>query len=97
MKRPDAITLLQAHEAQLKELGVLTLFMFGSTAREEAREGSDVDLFFDDDKGKLGLFQLMDVKEYTSGILGCKADIMTRDSIHRVLRDEIESSAIRVY
>jgi predicted nucleotidyltransferase len=97
MKRADAITLLQAHEAQLKQLGVLTLYMFGSTAREEAREGSDVDLFFDYDKGKLGLFQLMDVKEYTSGILGCKADIMTRDSIHRVLRDEIESSAIRVY
>jgi predicted nucleotidyltransferase len=97
MKRADAITLLQAHEAQLKQLGVLTLYMFGSTAREEAREGSDVDLFFDYDKGTLGLFQLMDVKEYTSGILGCKADIMTRDSIHRVLRDEIESSAIRVY
>jgi len=89
MKGADAITLLQAHEAQLKQLGVLTLYMFGSTAREEAREGSDVDLFFDYDKGKL--------KEYTSGILGCKADIMTRDSIHRVLRDEIESSAIRVY
>ena len=97
MKRADAITLLQAHETQLKQLGVLTLYMFGSTAREEAREGSDVDLFFDYDKGKLGLFQLMDVKEYTSGILGCKADIMTRDSIHRVLRDEIESSAIRVF
>ena len=97
MKRADAITLLQAHEAQLKQLGVLTLYMFGSTAREEAREGSDVDLFFDYDKGKLGLFQLMDVKEYTSGILGCKADIMTRDSIHRVLRDEIEASAIRVF
>ena len=97
MKRADAISLLQAHEAQLKQLGVLTLYMFGSTAREEAREGSDVDLFFDYDKGKLGLFQLMDVKEYTSGILGCKADIMTRDSIHRVLRDEIESSAIRVF
>ena len=97
MKRADAISLLQAHEAQLKQLGVLTLYMFGSTAREEAREGSDVDLFFDYDKGKLGLFQLMDVKEYTSRILGCKADIMTRDSIHRVLRDEIESSAIRVY
>ncbi len=97
MKRADAITLLQAHEAQLKQLGVLTLYMFGSTAREEAREGSDVDLFFDYDKGKLALFQLMDVKEYTSEILGCKADIMTRDSIHRVLREEIEASAIRVY
>ncbi len=97
MKRTEAMTRLQAHEAELKQLGVLTLFMFGSTAREEAREGSDVDLFFDYDKGTLGLFQLMDVKEYTSGILGCKADIMTHDSIHRVLREEIEASAIRVF
>jgi predicted nucleotidyltransferase len=97
MKRDEAMTLLQAHEAQLKQLGVLTLYMFGSTAREEAREGSDVDLFFDYDQGKFGLFQLMDVKEYTSGILGCKADIMTRDSIHRVLKEGIEASAIRVF
>ena len=97
MKRDEAMTLLQAHEAQLKQLGVLTLYMFGSTAREEAHEGSDVDLFFDYDQGKFGLFQLMDVKEYTSGILGCKADIMTRDSIHRVLKEGIEASAIRVF
>ena len=97
MKRDEAMTLLQAHEAQLKELGVLTLYMFGSTAREEAREGSDVDLFFDYDKGKFGLYELMDVKEYTSEILGCKADIMTRDSIHRVLKEGIEASAIRVF
>ena len=30
MKRAVAITLVQAHEAQLKQLGVLTLYMFGS-------------------------------------------------------------------
>jgi len=39
----------------------------------------------------------MDVKEFTSGLLGCKVDIMTRDSIHRSLRQDIESSALRVF
>ena len=97
MKRDEALACLQAHAAELKKLGVLRLFMFGSTAREEAREGSDVDLFFDYDKETLGLFQLMDVKEFTSGLLGCKVDIMTRDSIHRSLRQDIESSALRVF
>ncbi len=97
MKRVDALACLQAHEAELKQLGVISLYMFGSTAREEAQEGSDVDLFFDYHKDKLGLFQLMDVKEFTSGILGCKADIMTRDSIHRALRNGIESSAVRIF
>ena len=45
-----------------------SLYLFGSTVRGEAREDSDVDLFFDYEKGKFGLFQLMDVKERTSGM-----------------------------
>src|ERR1019366_7574126 len=64
MKRDEAIRRLQQHEADLKRLGVEHLYMFGSTARGEAGEDSDVDLFFDYEKGKLGLFELMDVKEY---------------------------------
>ena len=39
MKRVDALACLQAHEAELKQLGVISLYMFGSTAREEARGG----------------------------------------------------------
>jgi hypothetical protein len=62
MKRDEAISRLQQHEAELKRLGVEHLYMFGSTARGEAKDDSDVDLFFDYEKGKLGLFELMDVK-----------------------------------
>ena len=97
MKRDEAISLLQQHEAELKRLGVEHLYMFGSTARGEAKDDSDVDLFFDYEKGKLGLFELMDVKEYAAGILGRKADIMTRDSLHKMLREKIESTAVRVF
>jgi len=79
---------LQQHEAELKRLGVEHLYMFGSTARGEAKDDSDVDLFFDYEKGKLGLFELMDVKVYAASILGRKADIMSRDSLHKVLREK---------
>jgi len=64
MKRDEATSRLQQHEADLKRLGVL--YMFGSIARGEANDDSDVDLFFDYEKGKLGLFELMDVKEYVN-------------------------------
>jgi len=96
-KREEAIGRLQEHEADLKRLGVERLYLFGSTARGEAGDDSDVDLFFDYEKGKLGLFELMDVKAYAASILGRKADIMTRDSLHRILRPQIEASAIRVF
>lgn len=97
MDRTEAITRLKQHEAELKQLGVQHLNLFGSTASGEAREDSDVDLFFDYERGKLGLFQLMDVKERAAQILGRKADIMTRDSLHKVLRERIEASAILVF
>ena len=97
MQRDEAITILKEHETELKQLGVEHLYLFGSTARGEAREDSDVDLFFDYERGKLGLFELMDVKEQTSRILGRKADIMTRDSLHKILRPRIEASALQVF
>jgi predicted nucleotidyltransferase len=97
MKRSVAIARLKQHETELKQRGVDRLYLFGSTARDEARDDSDVDLFFDHERGKLGLFQLMEVKERAARILGCKAEIMTRASLHPVLRERIEASALRVF
>jgi len=97
MKRDEALKRLKEHEADLKRLGVEHLYLFGSTARGEAREDSDVDLFFDYEKGKFGLFELMDVKDRAVEILGEKTDIMTRDSLHKALRQRIEAGAVRVF
>jgi uncharacterized protein len=97
MDRTEAMARLKAHEAELRRLGVQHLYLFGSTARDDAREDSDVDLFFDHERGKLGLFQLMDVKERAAEILGRKTDIMTRRSLHPVLRQRIEASALQVF
>ena len=97
MNRNDAIARLKMHEDELRQLGVERLYLFGSTARDEARANSDVDLFFDHPLGSLGLYELMDVKEAAVRILGHPADIMTRRSLHPRLREAIEQSAIRVF
>jgi len=97
MKRDEIIARLRQHEADLKRLGVEHLYLFGSMARGDATEDSDIDLFFDYEKGKLGLFELMDVKAFASSILGRTTDIMTRDSLHKTLRQSIETTAVRVF
>ncbi len=56
MERSEVIAKLKQNEAELKQLGVEHLYLFGSTARGEAREDSDVDLFFDHPEGSLGVF-----------------------------------------
>ena len=97
MKRDDVIARLKEHEAELRRLGVEHLYLFGSTARGDAHEDSDVDLFFDHPEGSLGLYQLMDVRDAAARILGRKTDIMTRRSLHPVLREGIEASALQVF
>jgi uncharacterized protein len=65
--------------------------------RGEARENSDVHLFFDHPEGSLGLFQLMDIKEAAAQVLGCKTDVMTRRSLHPALKQRIEASAVQIF
>jgi predicted nucleotidyltransferase len=97
MKRDEVITKLKQHEAELKKLGVQHLYLFGSAARDEAGPDSDVDLFFDHERGKISLFDVMDLEEIATGFLGRKVDIMTHNSLHPVLREQIEKTAIQVF
>ena len=97
MQRAVAIATLKAHEADFRRLGVEHLYLFGSTARDEGREDSDVDLFFDHPPASLGLFELMEVKDVVARVLGRKTDIMPRRSLHPILRERIESSAVQVF
>jgi len=97
MDRENAVARLETHEAELKQLGVQHLYLFGSTVRGDARPDSDVDLFVDYERGRFNLFHLMDVRERASDILGCRADVTTRDILHRLLRSKIEASALQIF
>ena len=97
MKREEVIRRLKDNEALLRQLGVEHLYLFGSTARDEAREDSDIDLFFDHPPGSIGLYDLMDLKEAAARILGHRTDIMSRRSLHPALRPRIEANAQQVF
>jgi len=93
VKRDDVLRLLAEHRAQLTELGVGSLSVFGSVARNQARPDSDVDLLVEFGK-PVGLFEVVAVKEYLEKLLGCPVDLATRDSLKRQLRDRILEEAI---
>jgi predicted nucleotidyltransferase len=100
MQLEDAIRKLKDHEADLKKMGVKSLYMFGSTIRGDQRPDSDVDMFFDYSRNEIEgmtIFRLMDIEDMASEILGCKTDIMTRDSIHPLIRQDVESTALQVF
>lgn len=98
MTRNEALKHLADRADALRALGATALFLFGSTAREEALLTSDLDLFIDYDQNrKFSLVDLVGIKQYLEDELGVEVDLTTRDSLHKVLRDDIERSAIRVF
>lgn len=97
MDKETVIRALRAHEAELRAEGVSHVYLFGSVARGEADEKSDVDLFFDHDDPQFSLFDLMRVKERFAEILGGKVDAMSRDSVHRRIRKKVEAEAVPVF
>ena len=53
------IATLQAHETELRRVGILHLSLFGSVARGDAEASSDVDLAAElDPEARIGLFAL---------------------------------------
>lgn len=98
MNRTEAISGLQAHADAVRAMGATALYLFGSTLRDEARAGSDLDLFIEYDASrKFSLFDLVGIKLFLEERLGTDVDVTTRDSLHPRLRDGIERSAVRVF
>ena len=98
MNKREAVARLKRHADAIKALGATSLYLFGSVARDEARTQSDLDLFIDyDPEGKFSLLELVGIKRLLEDELGVKVDVTTRDSLHPMLRADIEHSAVRVF
>nr|CAD6422398.1 DNA polymerase III subunit beta [Rhizobium sp. Q54] len=98
MKRSEAIEKLRAQADAIRARGATSLYLFGSVARDEAGETSDLDLFIDYDASKkFSLVDLVGIKIYLEDELSTEVDVTTRDSLHPLLKDKIETSAIRIF
>ena len=98
MTRNDAIAKLRARADALRARGATALFLFGSIARDEAHGASDLDLFLDyDPDARFSLLDLTAIKLLLEDELGVEVDLTTRDSLHPMLRDDIEQTAVRVF
>jgi hypothetical protein len=98
MRRNEIIHALRRNADAVKRMGATSLFLFGSAARDEAIETSDIDLFIDYDEGaRFSLIDLVGIKQLLEERMAMEVDITTRDSLHPMLKNEIERSAYRVF
>lgn len=98
MKRSEALRKLKSHAGALKALGATSLYLFGSTDRNKASAGSDVDLFLDyDPRGRFSVLDLVAAKRLLENGLGVEVDLTTRNGLHPLIRKKVEAEATRVF
>ncbi len=98
MTRDEATTELVRHTDALRDRGARAAFVYGSTARDEARDDSDIDIFIDIEPGrKFSLLDLVGMQRYLAEELGVEIDLTTRSSLHPKLKEQIESEAVRIF
>jgi predicted nucleotidyltransferase len=96
MNRDDVLAILRAEEPRLRsEFGVKSLALFGSFARNQAHEVSDVDLLVEFHR-PVGLFGLIRLQKYLEERLGCKVDLGTPASLKPRIRERVMAESIHV-
>ena len=96
MKKNQVLKILGEHKKELNLYGVKNIALFGSMAREEDNQKSDVDILveFDYARHKIGLFAFVRLQRRLEELLGRKVDLATPGALKRQLKDNILKEAV---
>ncbi|WP_211315735.1 nucleotidyltransferase family protein [Isoalcanivorax indicus] len=96
MNRAQTLRLLRDHMPTLAgEYDVRSLALFGSMSRDEAREGSDIDILVSFD-GPATSARYFGVQFYLEDLLGHPVDLVTEKALRPELKPYIERDALRI-
>ena len=86
----NAIELLRNHETAIKaKYHVSKIGIFGSFARGEAKESSDVDVLVEFEKGYKTFDNFMELKFYLEDLFARKIDLVTVEALRPQLKEDI--------
>ena len=88
----EILATIDAHADELRRLGARSLALFGSLARGEGSDSSDIDLLVELHPKTFDAY--MDVKLHLEKILGRKVDLVLANAVKARLRPTILAEAI---
>ena len=95
MNRQHIIATLRKHEPELRAAGIIHLRLFGSVARDEAADNSDIDLMADFDKSKrLTLVKVGSLQSRLADMLGGNVDLCSPEWMKEPVRSKAMREAV---
>lgn len=89
------ISTLKSQKDLMRDYSIKSISLFGSVARNEATDESDVDLLVEfNQDAKVSLFQFSRLRRELRKILQCNVDLVTPDALHKELKADILKEAI---
>jgi hypothetical protein len=96
VNRSEALQKLALFQDELKKFSVKDIYLFGSFAREEAGDESDLDILVEfEPEAQIGLFAFARLRRQLCELFGREVDLVTPDAIHPDMRDDIFREAVR--
>jgi predicted nucleotidyltransferase len=91
----NAIEILKKHEDVIKQkYGVKKIGVFGSFARGEEKEGSDIDFLVEFKEGSKTFDNYIDLKYFLQDLFGRSVDLVTVQALKPQLKDDILQEVI---
>ena len=96
ISKNEVLRKIREHRVTLESMGVKSLGLFGSVARDEANSESDVDILVEF-SNPVGFFQVFDIQYFLEDLLQCSIDLGTASSLKKHLRTPVLEDMIRVF
>jgi predicted nucleotidyltransferase len=90
------VTILRAQAGELRRRGVVPVSIFGSVARSEDRQDSDVDILVEL-KPEVGILAFSELRRDLSDIMGRPVDLVTPGGLKPFARIGASHDAVRVF
>ena len=98
MNKEEILKKLKENREKIKEFGVKRIGIFGSFARDEAGERSDIDIIVEFDLEGLTFDKYLAFEEFLQTLFSKEVDIITKDGLESIriehIKDEIKRSII---
>ena len=86
VKRNEIVQIAASH-------GAKNLRIFGSVARGQAKQSSDLDVLITLEPGR-SLLDVVAIKQDLEDLLGCSVDVVTEDAVSPYIREQVLKDAV---